>query len=333
MEPTDPVVPRPPRRRRSLLRTGALAVGWVTLLAGVAAVALRTLPAVQFASPLTAAAAALVPLGILAWLTAAVLFLGAGRGWGKALALPAVAGLVLQVAWTVPYWPRPQPEPADGAVTVMTINLRCDGESLSALAEQVERDRPDVLVLQGADAHTRDRLAEEAWLGENAPTLAWPGTAAPGCGTVVAAAHPLEDLTAEPAARPVVRVDLGDGAVVVVPVDAPTPLQGVAEWRGAIEGAQADAGPFLDEGALLIGDFNATREHLPLRDLLGAGLDDAAEQSGAGWLPTFPPARGLPRLLAIDHALVSEPLRALAVETFQAGRNAHLGLVVRVSLG
>ena len=333
MEPAEPVVPRPPRRRRSLLRTGALAVGWVTLLAGVAAVALRTLPAVQFASPLTAAAAALVPLGILAWLTAAVLFLGACRGWGKALALPAVAGLALQVAWTVPYRAGPQPEPADGAVTVMSINLRCDGESLSALAEQVERHRPDVLVLQGADAHTRDRLAEEAWLGENAPTLAWPGTAAPGCGTVVAALHPLEDLTAGPAAQPVARVDLGDGALVVVPVDAPTPLEGVEVWRDAIAGALTAAAPFLAGGALLIGDFNATREHLPLRDLLESGLADSAEQAGTGWLPTFPPARGLPPLLAIDHALVSEPVRALAVETFQAGRNVHLGLVVRVSLG
>jgi len=300
------------------------------LLAGVAAVALRTLPALQFASPLTAAAAALAPLGIVAWLAAAVLFLGAGRGWGRALALPAVAGLALQVAWTVPYWPGPQLEVDDDAVTVMSINLRCDGESLSALAEQVDRHRPDILVLQGADAHTRDRLAEEAWLGENAPTLAWPGTAAPGCGTVVAAAHPLEDLTEGPADQPVARVDLGDGTLVVVPVDAPTPLEGVAAWRNAIAGAQAAAGPFLDEGVLLIGDFNATREHLPLRAVLDSGLDDAAEQSRSGWLPTFPPARGLPPVLAIDHALVSAPVRAISVETFQAGRNAHLGLAVRI---
>lgn len=306
----------------------ALAVLFAAI--GVAAVALHELPAVQFTSPATAAAAAAVPLGVLAWLASAVLFLWVSRRWGKLLALPALAGLVLQVTWTAPYWPGPTPDVLDDAVTVASINLRCDGESLSALAEQVGRHQPDILVLQGADTYTLERLADEAWLGEGAHVLSWPGSAAPGCGTVVASLAPLEDLTAD-LAQPVVRVALGNGELVVVPVDVPSPLQGVAEWREAIARAYEAATPYLDQGALAIGDFNATREHLPLRDLLDAGFADATEQSNSGWLPTFPPARGLPPLLTIDHALVSEPIRALSVETFQAGRNPHLGLVVTLA--
>ncbi len=316
--------------RRSPLRTGALGLAWLLVLAGSGAVVLHELPALQFATPLTAAAAALVPLGIVAWLAAAVLFLIAGRRWGRILALPALAGLALQVAWTTPSWPGPRADVPDDAVTVMSINLRCDGESLSALAEQVGLHQPDVLILQGADPYTRERLADEAWLGEGARVLAWPGTAATGCGTLVASTYPLEDLTAEPTSQPVVRVEMDDGALVVVPVDAPTPLEGVAAWRAAIARAGDVALPHLDEGAVLIGDFNATREHLPFRDLLDSGLADAAEQSRSGWLPTFPPARGLPPLLTIDHALVSGPVHAADVETFRAGRNPHLGLVVRL---
>lgn len=89
----------------------------------------------------------------------------------------------------------------------------------------------------------------------------------------------------------------------------------------------------LDEPTIVIGDFNAVLEHVPMRLLLSSGFRDAAAQAGAGWRPTFPANRGHPPLVTIDHELTSPELHAVSVETFRAGINEHLGLVVKHDSG
>lgn len=66
-----------------------------------------------------------------------------------------------------------------------------------------------------------------------------------------------------------------------------------------------------------------------MRRLQQLGLTDAAAQSGAGWLPTFP-ASGLLPPIAIDHVLISRHLTAASVATFKVGGGDHLGLTTRL---
>jgi endonuclease/exonuclease/phosphatase family metal-dependent hydrolase len=61
---------------------------------------------------------------------------------------------------------------------------------------------------------------------------------------------------------------------------------------------------------IVTGDFNATLDMRPFRDLLRNGYRDAAEQAGAGFVPTFF-GGWLPALFAIDHVIT---LRCTAVD-------------------
>jgi endonuclease/exonuclease/phosphatase (EEP) superfamily protein YafD len=58
---------------------------------------------------------------------------------------------------------------------------------------------------------------------------------------------------------------------------------------------------------IVAGDFNATRDHEPFRQLLDAGLVDAADARGWTAWPgmTWPANRAFPPVMRLDHVLVS----------------------------
>lgn len=314
-----------------VLRAVTLGLAGLLVLPGALAVTLYAAPQLQLAHPALTLAASFIPYGILAWLAATLLVLVAARRRARLLALLTFGGLVLQVAWARPYWPIPAtPAPVTAAdVTVMSINLRCDGVGLEELAAHVARVQPDILVLQGADPETQDYFLDDGWPGERPNRAFFPLDVDPECGKLVLSNHPIVDATA-PGGWPVVRVAMPDLPLTVIPVDTPTPLEGLDVWEGALRAIQETATTHLHEPTLVIGDFNAVLEHLPLRRMLDGGLADAAAETGAGWRPTFPANRTYPPVIAIDHALVSPSLQASAVATFQAGINAHRGITVHL---
>jgi len=81
------------------------------------------------------------------------------------------------------------------------------------------------------------------------------------------------------------------------------------------------------------GDFNAVREHAPMRRLLEeTGLRDGAAAAGYGWTPTFPSQRRHPPLLSLDHVLISADLGASAVHTQAIEGQEHRALLVVIDL-
>jgi endonuclease/exonuclease/phosphatase family metal-dependent hydrolase len=78
---------------------------------------------------------------------------------------------------------------------------------------------------------------------------------------------------------------------------------------------------------MVVGDFNATLDHGPVRDLLGLGLRDAARESNAGWQPTWP--AWLP-LIAVDHVLVSRDLGVISTKSAVVEGTDHRALVAEV---
>lgn len=146
------------------------------------------------------------------------------------------------------------------------------------------------------------------------------------------------------------RVRAEGGEFVLVPADVPGPQGGVAAWESAIAGLGVAAEAHGAEGwpVVVAGDFNAVREHLPFRRLVGeraggwlgdggeaasSGLVNAAEAAGAGWQPPYRADRWLPPLIEIDHVLVSPGIEVGAVETVRVGGHAHLALVAWVRVG
>lgn len=318
-------------RAAGFLRVLVLAIGWLNLLVGIAAVVLYVVPSLHVRDARLAMAASFIPYGVLAWLAATLVFALAARRRARLLALVALTGLILQVVWARPYWRGPSPASNSSAVTVLSLNMRCDGEGLEDLATQIRRFQPDVLVLQGADGVTREFLADEGWPGAAQDVEYAPLEVDPTCGKVVISDFEVSDHTQPGDVRPVFRIDLPTGPLTLIPVDAPTPLEGTERWGEAIASVQRTAENHATEPLLLIGDFNAVREHLPMRRLLATGLNDAAEQSQAGWMPTFPAHAVHPPVIAIDHALTSPDLQAVGLETFSVEKNAHLGLVVHLA--
>ncbi len=90
---------------------------------------------------------------------------------------------------------------------------------------------------------------------------------------------------------------------------------------------------------MLVGDLNATMDHLPMRTLVGIGFEDAATQADSRWQPTWPAAGevsrlgfAVPSLVPIDHVFLSSGLRALRTESVTVPGSDHRALVATVGL-
>jgi len=104
----------------------------------------------------------------------------------------------------------------------------------------------------------------------------------------------------------------------------------IAQWRRAISGSQAVLNAFavnVGGGAVVVaGDFNSTPDMRQFRDLLSNGYQDAVQQTGSGFAPTFPSRTWHPPLLTIDHILTRNAA-ASSVETVYIPGSDHRALL------
>jgi len=96
---------------------------------------------------------------------------------------------------------------------------------------------------------------------------------------------------------------VGGRTVHVVVVHTFDPVDNVHWWnRDMLElrGIARESG----QDTVMLGDFNATLDHSPLRALLdGGGLSDVHTELGRGWAPTWPVDHRLPPFVQLDHVL------------------------------
>ena len=113
---------------------------------------------------------------------------------------------------------------------------------------------------------------------------------------------------------------------------APLTVADVPCWFAGLRGQS----PATPDGPvrLLLGDFNATVDHAPLRALLGTGYEDAAGNTGNGltgtWRPidrtyTLPP-------IAIDHILIDPRLAVREFAVWPLPGSDHSAVFAEVSL-
>jgi endonuclease/exonuclease/phosphatase (EEP) superfamily protein YafD len=312
------------------VRLGLEGIGSALLAAGAGAVAFYAIPSLQLLNRVTVMASAFIPYGLPAFAGAAVIFATVHRRRLRPLAVAAVAGAVLLAWWAKPYWPAPAPASGGNSLTLLTMNLRCNHSGTSDLAALAQRAGPDVVVVQGFDSTQRSALGD-AWSQALPHSTFHPMARQSGCGTLVASRTPLRTLSAPEDAQPVVEVDLPSGSVVLLPVDLPTPTNGLTPWLDAFAHLSEAVRAHRDRPLVVAGDFNAVREHEPLRRLLqDTGLRDAAEVAGAGWTPTFPSRPWHPPLLGLDHVLIGAPQGASEVRTEAIVGQEHRSLIVRI---
>jgi endonuclease/exonuclease/phosphatase (EEP) superfamily protein YafD len=290
--------------------------------------------------------AALAPLAVLPAVAAVIIAACAAWWLAAVLAVPAA----LLVAWQLPprrparSRPGPSHRTGSGAaplrLRVFTVNVMGGAADPAAIVRIVRQHEVDVLAVQELTAPMVARLAA-AGLGGVLPFSHLDPR--PGArGTGLWARWPLTPQPPVPGltcATPRARIDPpGELAVTLTavhpraPVFTRPPVRGHADlWRrelAMIAQAVADAaGP-----QVVAGDFNATRDHGPFRELLAAGLLDCADAGQDRSWPGFTwPASGraLP-VLRLDHVLVSQTATVPITRTIRIPRTDHHGVLAAI---
>lgn len=130
------------------------------------------------------------------------------------------------------------------------------------------------------------------------------------------------------------RVPMGKQTLFAVHAHAPTDI---AMWRRdhhVIRTAVINEQPDL-----VVGDFNATTDHPPMRELAQAGYRSVAELANEGWQPTWPANAGasvlgipVPNVVVIDHVLVGPTYAAVGTHTLDLPESDHRALVAEVAV-
>lgn len=279
--------------------------------------------------------AAFIPYGMLVDLVALIGFGIALARAHRRLPLAALTGLsalllILQLIWIAPQF-VPDPRPArTGSFTVASLNLKVGGADV----EQLRRiaDRVDVLVL--VEVTPTAYGAVRAALSARFPQIV-PSGISRGNASMILSRFPLTDARELPSITPQWSATVAVpaiGPVALIAAHPCNPFCGHGLWhtehRALLQRAEA-LGRRRPE--VIIGDFNAVDDHLPLRRLRRHGFVSATDILGSGWTPTYPANTVVPPLLEIDHLLVNRRLTVTSLRTFRIDGTDHLGLIGRVA--
>ncbi|WP_443706208.1 endonuclease/exonuclease/phosphatase family protein [Qaidamihabitans albus] len=248
----------------------------------------------------------------------------------RALALAAAVLLVAQFAWLVPrFVPDATDVPADAPrLRVGTSNAFVGRVDARALVEFARSQRLDVLAVQEL-THGGVRALDEAGMAELMPYR----ELHPEVDSSIYARRPLSGggLLDRPTTWPqaVAEIAVGGRAVRVVAVHTYYPAGDPDRWERDLAALRAEAG----RDVILLGDFNATLDHAPLRDLLDAGLTDSHAELGRGWAPTWPAGRDIvPPLIQLDHVLHGAGLAAVSASEHALPGTDHHAVVAELAL-
>jgi endonuclease/exonuclease/phosphatase family metal-dependent hydrolase len=255
------------------------------------------------------------------------------RSPAAVVAVAAVLGLAVHAWWYSPQVTGANPPPAAGAepLVVMTANIVQGGGDGIELVRRASEEQADLLVVQEiAPADLADM--ERAGLDELLPYRAGtPG--AEGEGVMLFARTELETVEELDTWHDAWVADMGDLRVIGVHPWAPTEAN---LWRDDFDVVQRAVAEH--EPDLVVGDFNATADHEPMRALADAGYRDAGELANGGWQPTWPSAHRVevfgipvPSLVQIDHVLVGPRLASLGMSTLALPGSDHRVVVARVA--
>lgn len=279
---------------------------------------------VTWRTPVMIACAAFAPLLMAAGPLALVIAL-AVDAHRRYLVLPIGVSCALLVTQVPILCGTPATQPV---LHVMTANLDLGGADARAVVEAVRRSHIDVLAVEELTAPESAALTAAGLDGLLPYRLQRPRASAFGTGLwsryPLQDAHPVPGFTFE-AVQARVAVPGMPGGVTVLAVHLAGPWPSARDWLADV----ATLGrvlPAMPAPAVALGDLNATPDQAQFRSLLRAGFADAADDSGAGYAPTYPADRWYPPLLVIDHVLM-RGLRAAAVRTVSLPGSDHRGLV------
>lgn len=315
-----------------------LAIVFATIfgLVGAGFGALYFFPQFQANSRQLALISSFIPYGILGWLLALAILAAAGRGAGRLVALVPLAGLLAHSMALFPYFDATFSAPPGTKATLrlVSLNMHYGQADPDQLLSEIERVRPDLVVLTEFTTRSDSVLTDKRWLKVLPYHLGTSAESGYGrfdgdsSGTQVLSRTPITELgrtEGTTATNLAVSVEVDMRKLVLVAAHPANPI------RGGLEGWRSDAAAltqltqrFAGQPIVVAGDLNAVPEHLTLRSLMAeAGLHQAVE----GWQPTYPADKLMP-LITIDHVLASSQFKTVGVNRFAVADTDHLGSVV-----
>ncbi len=315
-----------------MLRTATSLLTWFAFLTAAVALTARVVPVFDHTVLFLAALSPYLLLG--AGIPAVLLLLGRRTWRPVSVAVLLVAGAVF--ALLPRFIGSAQTAPGNTQLRVLTANLWEGAADTRALIE-IARERADLVVFQELTPECADGLSGLVSEFRYRTVDARPGAAGAG----IWSRYPIIDSGRDSAyelsmlsATLQVPGAVADPVVLAAHIVGPWPHP-IGAWRRemaqlpeTLRSAAEIAGP----GAVIVaGDFNATSDMRPFRQLLSGGFRDAVDQSGAGLAPTFPANRSIPPLIGIDHIMTYNST-ASDVQTVRIPGSDHLGLIATIHL-
>ncbi|WP_207390431.1 endonuclease/exonuclease/phosphatase family protein [Rhodococcus sp. ABRD24] len=317
------------------LRLLAAGVGAAGLVAGVAALAAFKSGA---SNNLVIVLASFAPLLLLATVVGAIVS-AVARRWLLLAASVVVVGLG---AWA--YGPlfvagasgEPAVDASGPSIRVMQANIMVGSADPEALVQTVRERGIDVLTIQELTDPSVEAL-RAAGLEKLLPHQFLAPYATGGGGGGIYSRLPLANgsrVDGMALTNLVTEVDAGLARPVIVYDVHPVPayIAPAAHWtedfdrlRDALDSTAGS------DNVIVSGDFNATYSHSKFRDLRRGGYVDAADQLGAGILPTYPTDKRYPAVVGIDHIL-TKGAAATSLERIAIVGSDHHGLIADVQL-
>ncbi|WP_308164819.1 endonuclease/exonuclease/phosphatase family protein [Nonomuraea sediminis] len=207
---------------------------------------------------------------------------------------------------------------------VLTINMLFGRADAQTIVDLVRRYDPDVLSTQELTPGAVDNL-DTAGLKDLMPHRVLEAEWDAG-GSGLFSKHPVEALPdlVPPVGHkmPAAMVSLPGGKPIEFVDVHPYPPLGpqVVNWTEAL---QALPSASSDTIRVLAGDFNASLDHASMRQLVGRGYKDAADEVGAGLIPTWPANKRIPPIITIDHVLVDQRVGVQEVSVLDVPLTDH----------
>lgn len=225
-----------------------------------------------------------------------------------------------------------KPDTSDAYARVMTCNVFMGQASAQDIVDAVRSQHVEVLALQEISAPFVEEL-EEAGIESYLPYSITAGIDDDGYGNGLWSAAPMSrpvdaEISSSASSMPAGTIGFGGREVRFMSVHTTSPRAGQwAQWRRSLEELQ-QVTERTGIDYVMMGDFNATVDHAPLRDVMGSRFKDAAEASGHGLEYTWPADwRFVPAFAGIDHVLVEQGVTVGQVETASVGGSDHKALL------
>ncbi|NLU76467.1 endonuclease/exonuclease/phosphatase family protein [Streptomyces sp. HNM0575] len=246
-------------------------------------------------------------------------------------ALLTAAHMALLIPRFVPHHRQHIPAHAT-ELRVATLNTHVGQADARALARLVKSERIDVLAVQELPSAGIAALAG-AGLDKALPYQELHPENDSSLYSRIPLTHggPLKADTAWP--QTTAQVTVGGRIVSLVAVHTYYPLGDAKRWTRDME-ALASVAHGSGPDAVFLGDFNASPDHAPMRELLtSGGLADTHAELGHGWPRTWPAGKGLvPPLVQLDHVLHGSGLAGISVGERTIPGTDHRAIIARLAL-